>query len=101
MKPSPNAGSRILKVLHRHSAIGFVEAELWSVLLGASPIAHEHLLDLLGDDDGHHSGWGSLVDVFAYVIDLAVIPERAIRRVEMQHWDGIDLVEAAHGVAET
>src|SRR5438876_4791888 len=90
-----------IEVVHGHSAIGFVEAELWSVLLGASPIAHEHLLDLLGDDDGHHSGWGSLVDVFAYVIDLAVIPARAIRRVEMQHWDGIDLGEAAHGVAET
>ena len=90
-----------IKVVHRHSAIGFVEAELWSVLLGASPIAHEHLLDLLGDDDGHHSGCGGLVDVFAYVIDLAVIPARPIRRVEMQHWDAIDVGEAPHGIAET
>src|SRR6266540_7019884 len=90
-----------IKVVHRHSAIGFVEAELWSVLLGASPIAHEHLLDLLGDDDGHHSGCGGLVDVFADVIELAVIPARPIRRIEVQHWDAIDLGEAPHGVAET
>ena len=90
-----------IEIVDRHSAIGFVEAELWSVLLGASPMAHEHLLDLLSDDDGHHSGCGGFVEVFADVIDFVVIPARPIRRVEMQHWDAIDLGEAAHSVAET
>jgi hypothetical protein len=35
------------------------------------------------------------------VIDLAVIPARPIRRIEMQHGDAIDLGEAPHGIAET
>src|SRR5205823_5106586 len=91
---------RTVKVVHRHSAISFDKAELWSVLLGASPIAHEHLLDLLGDDDGHHSGCGGLVDVFAYVVDLAVIPAGSIGSVQMKEWDAIDLSEAADRIAE-
>src|SRR6266852_5568287 len=89
-----------IKVVHRHPAIGFVEAELWSVLLGASPIAHEHLLDLLGHDDCDYSGLRRFVDVFAHVVDLAVIPAGSIGSVQMKDWDAIDLGEAADRVAE-
>jgi hypothetical protein len=90
-----------VKIVNRHSAIGLVEAELRSVRLGPSPVAHEDLLDLLGDDDGHYSGLGGFVDVVADVINLAVIPPRPIRRVEVKHGDAVDLGEVPDGVAET
>src|SRR5205807_2768638 len=49
-----------IKVVHRHPAIGFVEAELWSVGLGPSPVAHEDLLDFLRHDDGDYCGLRAL-----------------------------------------
>ena len=78
-----------VEVVHRHSAVGFVEAELRRAGLAPSRVAHEDLLDLLGDNDDHDSGLRGVVDVFADVIDLAVIPARAIRRIQMQHRDAI------------
>ncbi len=101
MKPRPNAGSRMAKVVDRDSAIGLVEAELWPVCLRPSAVTHEHLLDLLSDDNGHDTRLGSFVDIVADVIDLAVIPPRSIRRVQMKQRDAIDLGEAADRVAET
>ena len=64
-------------------------------------MTHEHLLDLLSDDDGHDTGLGSFVDIVADVIDLAVIPPRPIRRVQVKQRDAIDLSEAADRVAKT
>ena len=90
-----------VEVVHRHAAIGLVEAELWSVCLGSSAVSHEHFLDLLSDDDGHDPRLGRFVDIVAHAIDLAVIPARPIRRVQVKQRDGINLGEAADGVAET
>jgi hypothetical protein len=41
-----------------------------------------------------------LLDVLAHVIDLAVVPSRAIWRVQMKHWDGIGFGEGTHSVSE-
>src|SRR5579859_3528990 len=89
-----------IEVIHRHAAIGFVEAELRAGL-GGSLVAHEDLLDLLGDDDDHDSGLRGLVDVFADVIDLAVIPARPIWRVQMQHRDAISFCKPTDCLTET
>src|SRR5713101_6708129 len=91
-----NAPRAALALVHRHSAVGFVEAELRRAGLGGSLVAHEDLLDLLGDHDDHDSGSRGVVDVFADVIDLAVIPARAIWRVQMQYRDAIGFCERTH-----
>jgi hypothetical protein len=90
-----------VEVVHRHAAIGFVEAELWSVCLRSSSVTHEHLLDLLSDDNGYDTRSGSCVGIVAHMIDLAVIPARPIRRVQVKQRDAIELGEAADRVAET
>ena len=97
----PKGGVEDIKIVNRDSPIGLVEAELRSVGLGPSPVPHEHLLDLLSDDVGHDTGLGSFVDIVANVIDLAVIPVRSIRRVQVKQRNAIDLSEAADRVAET
>jgi hypothetical protein len=54
----------------------------------------------LGDDDGHHSGLGGLIQVRVDVIDFAVIPPRAIWCVQVQDRDGIGFGEAADRLSE-
>jgi len=44
---------------------------------------------------------GGFVDIVTDVIDLAVIPPRSIRRVQVKQRDAIDLGKAADRVAET
>src|SRR6476646_9912572 len=63
-----------VEVVRRNSAVGLVETELWSVCLRPSAVTHEHLLDLLSDDDGHDTRLGRFIDIVAAVIDLAVLP---------------------------
>ena len=46
-----------------------------------SAVTHEHLLDFLSDDNGHDARLGGFVDIVADVIDLAVIPPRAMQAV--------------------
>jgi hypothetical protein len=88
-----------VEVGDRHSTIGLVKAEL-SAGFGRSLVAQEDLLDLLGHDDGDHPRFRGLVDDLADVIDLAVIPSRTIRRVQMEHGNAVAVGEGADRVAE-
>jgi len=96
----PERGVADVEVKNGDSAIGLVEAKLGCAGQGRSGVAHEDLLDFLSYDDGDYSGLAGFVDAFADVIDLAIIPAGAIRRVEAQHRDTVYLGEATHGIAE-
>ena len=49
-------------------------------------VAHEDLLDLLGDNDDHDSGLRGVVDVFADVIDLVQTPGIRAGIKEFSDW---------------
>ena len=96
----PEVGVKDIEVVHRDAAIDFVEAELRCASFGLSGVTHKDPLDFLSDDDGDHTRLGGLIEVFADMIDFAVIPPRAIWCVQVQDWDGIGFGEAPHRLAE-
>ncbi len=98
------AGSKLfvedVEVVGAHASLGLVEGEVDGSRFGCAVGASEDPLDLLGNDDGHHSRFAGALEVGADMVQLAVVPATAVGLLQTKDRDGVTLGEGPHCLAE-
>jgi hypothetical protein len=98
-------GIQDVEVVDGHGPVGLLEAEVDRLAVGvlAPLVAHEELLDLLGNHDRHHPVAAltlGLLQVGADVVELAIVPAGAVGPLEAQQGDAPLLGEGRDRLAE-